>query len=72
LGRFDAADNLRGLPASFLLAGVSTIVGTLWEVSADTSRYFFKRLYQALHDESGKLDAFHTAQRETRRKFKKY
>jgi CHAT domain-containing protein len=72
LGRFDDADNLRGLPASFLLAGVSTIVGTLWEVSADTSRFFFAQLYQALKSQTGKLDAFWSAQRETRKQFPKY
>ena len=41
LGRFDSLDNIRGLPANLLLAGVQTIVGTLWSVESTTSRDFF-------------------------------
>jgi CHAT domain-containing protein len=72
LGRFDAGDNLRGLPASFLLAGVSTIVGTLWPVEANASEHFFTALYRQLRAGTGQLDAFATAQRETRAAFPKY
>jgi hypothetical protein len=66
LGRFDLADNLRGLPASFLLSGVRTIVGTLWEVETNAAERFFTALYRALHSGSTKLAAFAEAQRQTR------
>jgi CHAT domain-containing protein len=72
LGRFDLGDNLRGLPANFLLAGVTTLIGTLWEVNADASGAFFSVLYQSLHDGKSRLDAFAEAQRQTRQKFPQY
>jgi CHAT domain-containing protein len=58
LGRFDAADNLRGLPAAFLLRGVRRIVGTLWPVHPEASKLFFSELYGAIADEADILDAF--------------
>lgn len=66
LGRFDAADNLRGIPASLLLPGASAIVGTLWEVEARTSHDFFTALYEQIREGSSKLDAFTEAQQQTR------
>jgi hypothetical protein len=72
LGRFDTGDNLRGLPASFLLAGVSTIVGALWPVSASAAVTFFVTLYQCLKSDLGLLDAFAQAQKKTRTDFPKY
>lgn len=72
LGRFDIGDNLRGLPASFLLAGVSTLVGTLWPVEANASECFFSAFYRELKGGVTRLDAFATAQKETRIAFPKY
>jgi hypothetical protein len=72
LGRFDAADNLRGLPACFLLAGVRTIIGTLWPVDTDASRLFFTRFYSGLRDGVELLDAFAMAQEATREQFPAY
>jgi hypothetical protein len=72
LGRFDAADNLAGLPAALFLAGVRTIVGTMWRVSAAASKLFFTTLYQALANETGPLDAFGIAQRATRKAYPRY
>jgi hypothetical protein len=66
LGRFDIRDNLRGLPASFLLAGVETLIGTLWPVEVNASERFFTTLYRHLADGTGKLDAFRLAQTATR------
>jgi CHAT domain-containing protein len=45
LGRFDFSDNLRGLPATLLLGGVSAIVGTLWNVGPAVSLAFFKEFH---------------------------
>lgn len=72
LGRFDTADNLRGLPASFLLAGVATIVGTLWSVAVSPAEFFFTSLYEQLSAVATRLEAFTTAQQATRVKFPKY
>lgn len=72
LGRFDPGDNLRGLPASFFLAGVSTLVGTLWPVYDPASRAFFQALYSELRQGRSKLDAFAAAQRQTRAEFPEY
>jgi CHAT domain-containing protein len=69
LGRFDSGDNLRGIPASFLLAGVSTLIGTLWKVDADASRTFFCSFYQELKLGRDRRDAFAFAQRQTRSEF---
>jgi len=69
LGRFDQGDNLQGLPASFFLAGVSTIVGTLWPVSDTACRTFFQALYANLRQRCSKRDAFAAAQRQTRTEF---
>lgn len=72
LGRVDAGDNLRGLPASLLLAGAKTVIGTLWEVDASASRVFFSDLYGRLRDNENKLDAFAGAQATTRNAFPAY
>jgi CHAT domain-containing protein len=67
LGRFDLGDNPRGLPASFLLAGVSTLIGTLWPVEVETSRLFFTALYEKLAAGASRLDGFAWAQQQARR-----
>jgi len=72
LGRFDPADNLRGLPASFLLTGVSTLIGTLWEVNADAAEKFFAVFYAELKTGLNRRDAFARAQRDTRAAFPRY
>jgi CHAT domain-containing protein len=72
LGRVDISDNLRGFPASLLTAGVSTIIGTLWPVETTCARYFFVRLYTALHGGASKGEAFRKAQVQTRRKHPQY
>ena len=73
LGRIDVADNLRGIPAALLIAGVSTIVGTLWNVEVETATRFFTAFYRVLKEKgSSKRTAFFEAQSETRREFPKY
>ena len=66
LGRFDRADNLRGMPASFLLSGVRTLVGTLWPAEDSASETFFSGFYSRLRADPSVLDAFADAQRATR------
>jgi CHAT domain len=72
LGRFDVADNLRGIPAALLIAGVSTIIGTLWNVEAKTAARFFTAFYQILKEQGSKKQAFYEAQSLTRREYPKY
>jgi hypothetical protein len=73
LGRFDRADNLRGIPAALFLAGVRSIVGTLWEARATAAEVFFAALYQQLvTGEATIARAYRTAQEETRRAFPAY
>jgi hypothetical protein len=72
LGRFDVSDNLRGIPAALLIAGVRTIVGTLWNVESDTSRHFFTTFYRLLKESGSTKKAFVEAQANTRNAFPKY
>ncbi len=73
LGRIDASDNLRGLPAALLLAGASAVIGTLWEVTAEASTVFFTTLYRCLvEDNADVIWAFGVAQRETRGHYPEY
>jgi CHAT domain len=66
LGRFDGADNLRGISANLLLRGTRAIVGTLWPVETWTSHAFFTALYRELGGGASRLDAFAAAQAQTR------
>ena len=72
LGRFDEWDNLRGLPASFLLAGVATIIGTLWPVGLDVAEKFFTVFYEQIKGGLERRDAFAQAQRQARKSFPTY
>ena len=72
LGRYDITDNLRGIPASLLQRGARTIIGTLWPVETYTSHDFFTALYRELRQGRSILDAFTTAQRQTRERHPQY
>ena len=72
LGRFDLGDNIRGLPASFFITGVSSLIGTLWHVRDAVSRFFFSAFYRAYVSGTPLLDAFVDAQRQTRTQFPQY
>jgi hypothetical protein len=72
LGRIDVADNPRGISAALLIAGVSTIVATLWNVETATATHFFTAFYRVLKTKGSKRVAFYEAQSQTRRVFPKY
>jgi len=72
LGRSDPGDNLRGLPASLMLAGAATIIGTLWDVRPEVTRLFFTSFYRNIGARKVKLTAFAEAQRATRQAFPAY
>ncbi|WP_176953787.1 CHAT domain-containing protein [Streptomyces indicus] len=62
LGRFDVNDNLRGLPAAFLSAGASAVIGCLWPVHPEVATEFFGTLYERLARTSDRRAAFRAAQ----------
>jgi len=66
LGRFDAGDNLVGLPGSLLLAGVQRLVGTLWPVAAPAAETFFRCFYAELARSPDLAAAFEHAQQAAR------
>jgi hypothetical protein len=72
LGRFDTADNIRGIPAALLIAGVRTIVATLWNVESNAAARFFEVFYTSLKASENKLESFYTAQTQTRKEFPAY
>lgn len=72
LGRFDAGDDLRGLPAALMLAGAQAIVGALWSVHPDPANAFFTRMYERLAAGDGRLQAFREAQLHTRSLYPAY
>jgi len=73
LGRFDIGDNVMGLPGCLLFAGVKTIIGTLWPVSAPVAQSFFCTFYyREIRDQESKLTAFGRAQRAAHDAFPEY
>ncbi|MHA6765557.1 CHAT domain-containing protein [Streptacidiphilus sp. PAMC 29251] len=72
LGRFDLADNLRGLPAALMIAGCRSIVAVLWPVEPEPVGLFFTTLYERLAAGAEKRDAFRDAQQRTRQQFPHY
>ncbi|MEV8323993.1 CHAT domain-containing protein [Kitasatospora sp. NPDC056731] len=72
LGRYDVNDNLRGLPAAFLAAGASAVVGCLWPVHPDVATDFFAELYRQLTGNGDRRSAFRAAQCHTRTKHPAY
>lgn len=69
LGRFDAGDNLSGMPAALLVAGTATIIGSLWQVADDAARLFFVTFYEELSQGESRQDAFRSAQTRVRQRF---
>jgi CHAT domain-containing protein len=72
LGRVDLGDNPRGFPASLLIAGVSTIIGTLWPVETNAAKFFFTAFYSRLGSNVTKCAAFAAAQQATRARLPQY
>jgi CHAT domain-containing protein len=54
------------LPATLLLGGASTIVGTLWNVSPEVSTAFFREFHARAAGTGLLLDAFAAGQRAAR------
>lgn len=72
LVRYDENDSLLGLPAAFLRAGASAVIGALWPIDPTTALDFFKALYDALADGASIVKAFRIAQLLTRERHPGY
>ncbi|MEU8628848.1 CHAT domain-containing protein [Streptomyces sp. NPDC048669] len=72
LGRFDVNDNLRGLPAAFLSAGASAVIGCLWPVHPQVATEFFGTLYERLARAPDRRAAFRAAQSAVRARHPEY
>ncbi|MGW0641613.1 CHAT domain-containing protein [Streptomyces badius] len=72
LGRFDRADNVRGVPAALITAGAQAVVGCLWAVRPEPATYFFHRLHQRADLADAPERAFRAAQTATRARYPQY
>ena len=72
LGRVDVVDNLRGLTASLLVAGVGAVIAALWPVNTRPAETFYTAFYAAMTAGSRPVDAFGIAQRVTRSRWPQY
>jgi CHAT domain-containing protein/tetratricopeptide (TPR) repeat protein len=70
LGEINNSEGVFGLQRSFKLAGVKTLVMTLWKVDDVATSKFMILFYQNLMLGENKLDAFKIAQRAIRNEYK--
>lgn len=62
-------DGISGLQRAFKLAGVQTIIMSLWKVDDLATSFFMKTFYEGLIETNSKRNAFIRAQKLTREKF---
>ncbi|QCW78900.1 CHAT domain-containing protein [Streptomyces sp. S6] len=72
LGRFDRADNVRGVPAALITAGVRAVVGCLWAVRPEPAAYFYHHLHERAAEGESAERAFRAAQNATRARYPHY
>lgn len=72
LGRFDRADNIRGIPSALITAGAQAVVGCLWPVRPEPATYFFHHLHQGVARGTDPEQAFRGAQLATRATYPHY
>ena len=70
LGDVDNSEGVFGLQRSFKLAGVETLVMSLWDVSDNATSEFMLTFYQNLLEGKTKLASFQTAQQQIRKQYK--
>jgi hypothetical protein len=66
LGRFDRADNVRGIPSALITAGVQAVVGCLWPVRTEPATYFHHHMHLRIAHGADPERAFRDAQLATR------
>ncbi|WP_222314709.1 CHAT domain-containing protein [Streptomyces cavourensis] len=72
LGRFDRADNVRGVPAALITAGVQAVVGCLWAVRPEPAAHFYHHLHERAALGESAERAFRAAQNATRDRYPHY
>ncbi|MFC8141580.1 CHAT domain-containing protein [Streptomyces paradoxus] len=72
LGRFDRADNVRGIPSALITAGAQAVVGCLWPVRPEPATYFYHHMHQRIAHGTDPECAFREAQLATRARHPHY
>ncbi|MFI8892108.1 CHAT domain-containing protein [Streptomyces paradoxus] len=72
LGRFDRADNIRGIPSALITAGAQAVVGCLWPVRPEPATYFYHHMHQRIAHGTDPERAFREAQLATRARHPHY
>ncbi|MDQ0961143.1 hypothetical protein QFZ66_005021 [Streptomyces sp. B4I13] len=72
LGRFDRADNVRGIPSALITAGVQAVVGCLWSVRPEPATYFYHHMHHRIAHGTDPERAFREAQLATRARHPHY
>ncbi|WP_179023841.1 CHAT domain-containing protein [Streptomyces sp. IMTB 2501] len=72
LGRFDCADNVRGIPSALITAGAQAVVGCLWPVRPEPTTYFYHYMHHRVAHGTHPERAFREAQLATRARHPHY
>ncbi|MET8831298.1 CHAT domain-containing protein [Streptomyces sp. NPDC004610] len=72
LGRFDRADNVRGIPPALITAGAQAVVGCLWPVRSESATYFYHHMHHRIAHGMDPEHAFREAQLATRARHPHY
>ncbi|MGW1030349.1 CHAT domain-containing protein [Streptomyces sp. NPDC002577] len=72
LGRFDSADNVRGIPSALITAGAQAVVGCLWPVRPEPATYFYHHMHHRIAHGTDPEPAFRQAQLATRARHPHY
>ncbi|MBD2302179.1 CHAT domain-containing protein [Nostoc sp. FACHB-190] len=62
-------DGVIGLSRSFLSAGVSSVIASLWDISDQSTALLMTKFYQKLHEKPDKAAALRYAMLETKKKY---
>lgn len=72
LGRFDRADNVRGIPSALITAGARAVVGCLWPVRPEPATHFYHHMHLRIAHGTDPEQAFRDAQLATRARYPHY
>ncbi|MGQ0597947.1 CHAT domain-containing protein [Aquabacterium sp.] len=68
LGKVQKGDEIVGFTRSFLSAGASSMVASLWPVADDSTEALMTRMYQSMSEGADLMDAMRTAQTEVQKR----
>jgi CHAT domain-containing protein len=69
LGKLQGGDEVAGLTRTFLLAGASTVVSSMWKVSDDATSLLMQGFYRSLRQGKDPADAMRDAELNVRERF---